>query len=146
MWKDNIDQIVKRYKRFLKENGIYKRAISIHMNSYDFRKENCKSLSNLFSTCSQPDDFLKLISKFCVWAQTPEGRGYWWALSLHWREICLAENFENLNSLYLKERYKKFLKSIEFLINEVELPKKEKEIMTRLKERVINILKEYEKE
>ena len=68
--KECNSQIIKRYKRFLKDNGIYKRVMSRHLEN---AKKKCLTLEEFFSGRVK----MTLISNsdsFCIWERTPEGK------------------------------------------------------------------------
>lgn len=109
MWKDNIEYIIKRYKRFLKEHGVYKRVLDIHLNSNYCKKNNINALDRLLIMCSSPEYFLWKADVFCIWERTAEGDSYWWVLSSLWRETCINERFEEQNDEYFVRRCRDLL-------------------------------------
>ena len=89
----DFDKVVKRYKRFLKENGIYRRAIEIHMEKnhiYHPFSQKYKNLSEALNGIAYYD-WMQSTKSFCMWASTKEGDAFWWFYSILWRYICFNE-------------------------------------------------------
>ena len=84
-------QIIKRYKRFLKDNGIYKRVMLKHL-------ENAKKMSLTLEEFFSNRVKMTLISNsgsFCLWERTDEGKAFWWIISNKWKYICIKEQLVN---------------------------------------------------
>ena len=145
MWKDNIEYIIKRYKRFLKEHGVYKRVLDIHLSSNYCEKFNINSLNELFAKCLSPEYFLWKADVFCIWDRTAEGDSYWWVLSSLWREICITENFEELNDKYLAARCSDLLINTQNLADpkfytEAYITKENREKIIQMRERISKLI------
>lgn len=95
----NDNKLIKEYMRFLKNEGIYHRAMSIHGSHIPFsgRRQlneeyvvHSKSLiesalKTLNTYSNRPGQFISNCLSFCDWSYTKEGRGYWYAKSILWR-------------------------------------------------------------
>lgn len=139
MWKDNIEYIIKRYKRFLKEHGVYKRVLDIHLSSFHCKKYNINTLDRLLTICASPEYFLWKSDVFCNWVRTAEGVSYWWVLSSLWRELCITENFEELNDKYLAARCS------DLLINTKNLADPNREKIIQMRERISKLANKLHK-
>jgi len=125
------DKIIKKYKRFLKENGIYQRAIELHsyhnckktiLSLYgDIKKFNFKSL-----LAYNPKDWMQSTALFCLWSGTKEGEKYWFEKSILWLSQCcethkdmtdLLAGIECFNRMYGKYKNSK-INEIEESLNE----------------------------
>jgi len=83
-----FDDIFKAYKRFLKEEGVFKRAFELHSNGA-FGEEGIKR--KLLSR--RPCDWIQDSYAFCGWYDTPEGVCLWWPLCLLWKIECYENRF-----------------------------------------------------
>jgi hypothetical protein len=152
MWKDNIEYIIKRYKRFLKEHGVYKRVLDIHLSSYYCRMYNVHKLDKLLTICCErPEDFLWKADSFCIWEKTGEGESYWWVLSSLWKETCITENIEELNNEYLAARCRALLSNTQNLAdpkyyNDSYITKENRETIIQMRKRISKLIYKYEKE
>ena len=98
----DFDRKVKKYKRFLKEHGIFKRAIHIHQYGEDFC--NVRESIRKFPDCllgHDPCNWIQNARAFCSWVNTNEGDCFWWSISLLWQlTICCDNSF---STGYLRE-------------------------------------------
>ena len=76
-----FDEVKKRYERFLKEMGVYKRAIEIHSG----RKI---AYQDIIKANTYPRSWIQSCGTFCTWSKTPEKDVFWWAISLLWQYEC----------------------------------------------------------
>ena len=77
-----FENIFKIFLRFLKEEGVYHRVLSI----YGRDKRNVKDVLKrdlCFTHWIQHED------TFCLWQSTGEGRDFWWLIHLLWLIKCL---------------------------------------------------------
>ena len=91
-WKDNIQEITKIYIRFLKDNGIFRRAIELHRThnkSIAVKNFNRNKLLRVLRYTNYPFQFMSDSTAFCTWDDTIEGNEYWWIKSLLWKIECL---------------------------------------------------------
>jgi hypothetical protein len=149
MWKDNIGQVVKRYKRFLKEENVYKRVIDLHMESEYSKKFEVHSLEKLLSKCNTPDEFIWYARVFCIWDKTSEGDNFWWFMSSLWRGICIFENlFEYKNSTLLGDKCRWLWSNTCNLAESdmVHISEENRKRITDLRTKLLIKIKEYEKE
>ena len=145
MWRDNIEDIIKRYKRFLKEYGVYKRVLDIHLSSNYCKKNNINTLDRLLTLCASPEDFLWKSDVFCIWERTAEGDSYWWVLSSLWRETCINEKFEEQNDEYFARRCADLLINTQNLANpkfytEAYITKENREKVIQMRERISKLM------
>ena len=94
--KECNSQVVKRYKRFLKDNGIYKRVMSRHLENA--KKKNL-TLEEFFDHCNKMT-LISDIGSFCTWSATDEGKAFWWAISNKWKYVFIKE-FGNTTSTFV---------------------------------------------
>jgi len=85
----SFDNVFKLYKRFLKENGIYKRVFEIHKKSYGRKHTN--SLRKALDA-TEYDRWLQDCDLFCLWRGSYEGEYFWWLKHIKW-VICLRETY-----------------------------------------------------
>lgn len=86
---EDIDSALKAYKRFLKDYGIYYRVFNVYskkFHSYEEFKNEARIMLN------SPLRFLSNSSFFCSWANTQEGRLFWWKYSILWKIKCVNES------------------------------------------------------
>lgn len=144
----DFDKNVKKYKRFLKEYGLFKRAIHIHQYGADFctvREETRKFPDCLLE--HDPCNWIQNPRAFCSWARTNEGDCFWWSISLLWQlTICCDDSFSK--DYFLREsmvRYaNSFLKHIRIIPRNYKRKLNER-IINEIKDKV-NKIKTYEKE
>ena len=102
-----VNNIIKGYMRFLKDEGIFYRAMSIHGSRCDWYNRqkilhnsdyvfNDKPLircaiKSLRDRIDIPGQFISDCRTFCDWSQTKEGRGYWYSKSVLWRWYLVKE-------------------------------------------------------
>ena len=75
-----FDEAYKAYKRFLKEKGVYTRALKIHSKGM-FNEREIRE--NLFKI--KPSQWIQDGSVFCSWDRTSEGGLFWWSISILWQ-------------------------------------------------------------
>lgn len=78
-------KILKLYMRFLKEEGIYYRAIKIHKNAA--KKRNLEKYFDVFNV-TPPDMWIQNSYIFCHWLETKEGQMFWWLKDIYWKFEC----------------------------------------------------------
>ena len=102
-WKENIQEIAKIYIRFLKDNGIFKRALELHYThnrGIVVKNNNRDVLLKALRHSDYPFQFISDSGTFCIWRDTEEGEDYWWMKSLLWRIECLEnESIRRLLSM-----------------------------------------------
>ena len=129
-----FENIFKVFLRFLKEEGVYHRALSI----YGKNKRNVKDILKrdlCFTHWIQHED------TFCLWHTTDEGKDFWWIIHLLWLIKCLdfcggEYNFSvhyTFDEQYVKTSIRSFLDAFAY---------SDKEIREKLMEKSI-ILKKY---
>jgi len=82
-----FDEAYKAYKRFLKEKGVYTRALKIHSKGLFNERVIIKKLLAI-----KPSDWIQNGSVFCSWCRTPEGDLFWWSVSILWQITCLEHD------------------------------------------------------
>ena len=84
------NDVLKTYKRFLKDNGCYYRVMSIHKKN----KINLERITLPFNLISRSD-------YFCYWSNTKEGEYFWWNINNRWKAKCFMEKIgETINGEY----------------------------------------------
>ena len=83
--------VSKHYIRFLKEQGVYRRALSIHRRNFNGK------ISAIFFTY-RPAAWLQNSSAFCCWGHTREGDIFWWPISILWQCECIINQYDDYNS------------------------------------------------
>ena len=110
-----FDEVKKRYERFLKEMGVYKRAIDIHSGRVNELSKRNIAYQAIIKTNTYPRSWIQSNGTFCTWSRTPEKDGFWWAISLLWQYECcendiLLDGYNYVhNVMYLKEDFKRYL-------------------------------------
>ncbi len=107
-----FDEAVKIYIRFLKEHGVYKRAIEIH--KYGARegdrdipfKEALKKSEHWYN-------WLQDDNCFCLWRDTKELDDFWWALSILWQIMCVYKDITGVINVNKKIRIQECINSID---------------------------------
>jgi len=107
-----FDKIFKVYSRFLKEEGIYHKVLTIHGKGNKFSAKNVLQKDHMFTHWIQHD------STFCLWSNTNEGRDFWMEIHLLWLIKCLEfcggeviyDNFK-VNKEYVNSSISVFLRS-----------------------------------
>jgi hypothetical protein len=92
----SFEEKVKIYKRFLKDNGVFKRTLDIHCKG-TYKKPKIYR----FPDCLKRTSTLGWIQDsdcFCTWCHTREGDLFWWALSLLWQEQCYLSGEYNIEN------------------------------------------------
>lgn len=82
-----FDEAYKAYKRFLKEKGVYARALKIHSKGL-FNERVIRE--RLFII--KPSQWIQDGSVFCSWRRTSEGDLFWWSVSILWQITCLEHD------------------------------------------------------
>jgi hypothetical protein len=99
-----FNEALKRYKRFMKERGLYSRMLALHTtydSIYGFHKKERKKYTFkelLTSTLDSPCKWIQNSTVFCTWSRTKEGDGFWWIISILWEIKCFNEK------IYLENR------------------------------------------
>lgn len=83
--------VSKHYIRFLKEQGVYRRALSLHKRNLN------GNVKNIFLTY-RPATWVENASAFCVWSQTSEGDIFWWPISILWQCECVLNQYDEYNT------------------------------------------------
>ena len=110
-----FDEVKKRYERFLKEMGVYKRAIDIHSGRVNELSKRNIAYQAIIKTNTYPRSWIQSNGTFCTWSRTPEKDVFWWAISLLWQYECcendiLLDGYNYVhNVMYLKEDFKRYL-------------------------------------
>ena len=131
-----FDKIFKIYSRFLKEEGIYHRTLSIHGGNGKLSAKNALKGDILFTHWIQHED------TFCLWSRTKEGKDFWWIIHLQWLIRCLDFcNGELIGSFMFDKSYVK--NSIEFFLNHFNPHSVDNEKMKNILMEKIKILKKY---
>ena len=110
-----FDEVKKRYERFLKEMGVYKRAIDIHSGRVNELSKRNIAYQAIIKTNTYPRSRIQSNGTFCTWSRTPEKDVFWWAISLLWQYECcendiLLDGYNYVhNVMYLKEDFKRYL-------------------------------------
>ena len=73
-----FNKVFKFYLRFLKEEGVYHRALSIHGKNNKISAKKVLQDDILFTHWIQHED------TFCLWSSTKEGKDFWWIIHLQW--------------------------------------------------------------
>ena len=128
-----FDKVFKIYLRFLKEEGVYQRVLSIHSKN---RKLNAKKVlknDTYFANWIQNED------TFCLWSSTKEGKDFWWIIHLLWLIKC--SDFYVNGHVRIDKSYVKI--SIESFLREFSLYSVENEQMKNIIIEKIKKLKKY---
>lgn len=144
-WSDEeFNVIFKIYKRFLKENSVFRRALYIHTNHELKGNKKPISVNDVRESLMKAPDALSFIASafsFCDWAKTKEGRCYWYFINIKWKTKCILEN---IGCVYTKEKIKDVIEIMKDFSNEFcffDAEKKEKyEIEKKEVEKLKNIL------
>ena len=83
-----FDEAYKIYKRFLKDEGIFRRALEIHSECRHLNEHLIKK--KLFLT--MPSQWIQSCGTFCQWCRSPEGDKFWWPISILWQIKCLQQD------------------------------------------------------
>ncbi len=95
-----FDEIKKRYERFLKEMGVYKRVIDIHSGRVNGLPKRNISYQTIIKANTYPRSWIQSCGTFCTWSRTPEKDVFWWAISLLWQAECIE------NDIYTSDEYR----------------------------------------
>lgn len=102
------EEKIKIFKRFLKEQGVYNRAMWLYANYIARGKKNVIAA---LST-SKPWEWLSDMDIFCLWSATDEGRKLWAKINILWRMLIVERNIDLLDG-ELKQALKSICESIE---------------------------------
>ena len=84
-----MDDLEKKYFRFLKEHGVYQRSIEIHKKAM-----HSKALTfHALLSSNKPISWIQDATIFCQWASSPEGDAFWWVISLLWQSECIINGY-----------------------------------------------------
>ena len=83
--------VSKHYIRFLKEQGVYRRALSLHKRNLN------GNVKNIFLTY-RPATWVENASAFCIWSKTREGDIFWWPISILWQCECVLNQYDEYNT------------------------------------------------
>lgn len=110
-----FDEVKKRYERFLKEMGVYKRAVDIHSGRVHGLYKRSIAYPVVIKNNTYPRTWIQSSGTFCTWSRTPEKDVFWWGISLLWQYECqenkiIVDGFNyNYNALYLAQDFKRYL-------------------------------------
>lgn len=92
-----FDTNFKRYKRFMKDNGLYARMMQIHLGECSSHNKRIFSeLKSFLCNTVEPFSWIQGAAAFCSWSSTKEGDLFWWLISIRWQAICIKESlFKN---------------------------------------------------
>ena len=96
------------FKRFLKEQGVYSRAMWLYANCIARDKKNV--IAALIA--SRPWEWLSDMDIFCLWTDTEEGRKLWAKVNILWRMMIVERNIDLLDG-ELKQALQSICESIE---------------------------------
>lgn len=99
--KDEEKNVFNIYKRFLKDNGVFYRAMQIHKQKMD--KFGVERFMNYF--IEDPKTIMSTSTLFTIWANTKEKKIFWWNISNKWKVKCLKEKIGDYK--YTKYDYKR---------------------------------------
>ena len=105
-----FDEAVKIYTRFLKEHGVFKRAIEIH--KYGARERETTFEASL-RKCDYWYNWLQDDYCFCLWRYTKERDEFWWALSILWQIMCVYKDITGVINVNKKIRIQECINSID---------------------------------
>lgn len=89
-----FDTIFKRYKRFMKDNGLYTRMMQIHLGKCSsHNKRKFSELKSILCNDIEPYSWIQGADVFCTWSLTKEGDLFWWLTNIRWQVICIKESF-----------------------------------------------------
>jgi len=138
-WRTNADEVIKTYKRYLKDNGVFNQVLKIH-------RLHCKGshkVEEILVKAFLPLDFIANSNTFTFWETLKEGRLFWWGISNKWKYKCLTEKIggENIYPLssYLStiDMYESFLDEYQSVL--------EKEEINRYNKMILNLNEESKK-
>lgn len=110
-----FDEALKRYKRFMKEYGLYSRMIFLHTTYTSYfsdvngfkRTKKKKAFKELLTSTNDPvNKWIQNSSVFCTWSGTKEGDTFWWLISMLWEVKCYNEE------IFLENRPRVFKQDI----------------------------------
>lgn len=81
------DKVFNEYKRFLKNNGVFCRAMQIHKQRMD--KMGAERFLYWFN--KDPLRIMSNADMFTSWAESKERKLFWWKISNRWKIKCLKE-------------------------------------------------------
>ena len=86
----------KIYFRFLKDHGIFNRAIWLHKNGDDgsIKRTAPMTLDVALNYCENPIGWIQSSGCFCTWIETDEGQMYWHDISELWKLECIEKGLE----------------------------------------------------
>lgn len=85
--EDEEKNVFNIYKRFLKDNGVFYRAMQIHKQRMD--KMGAERFLYWFN--KDPLAIISNADMFTSWAGTKEKKIFWWKISNRWKIKCLKE-------------------------------------------------------
>ena len=95
--------VFNEYKRFLKDNGVFYRAMQIHKQRMN--KMGTERFFYLFN--KDPLTIISNADMFTSWAGTKEKKIFWWKISNRWKVKCLKEKIGDYK--YTKWDYSKVI-------------------------------------
>ena len=81
------DKVFNIYKRFLKDNGVFHRAMQVHKQ----RMNKMGAEHFLYWLNKDPMKIMSNADMFTTWANTKERKLFWWKISNRWKIKCLKE-------------------------------------------------------
>lgn len=107
-----FDEAVKIYTRFLKEHGVFKRAIEIHKYGAREREKETTFEASL-RKCDYWYEWLQDDYCFCLWRYTKEHDEFWWALSILWQVTCFHNDITGVINVNRRIRLQECINSID---------------------------------
>jgi len=93
--------IQKEYFRFLKEYGVFSKAMAIHKGK--IKRFNYLGLSDLLDTCD-PYVWIQNSNVFCTWSRSDEGDLFWWGVCILWQCECVFKGLHDFKSETLQSK------------------------------------------
>ena len=140
-----FDEVKKRYERFLKEMGVYKRAIDIHSKSVNGLPKRGIAYQAKIKSNTYPRSWIQSSGTFCTWSRTPEKDVFWWAISLLWQYECyenniLLDGYNYVhNVMFLKDDFRRYLEYCDNIRNEKNFSSVSINTLEKLKEKIIEV-------
>ena len=140
-----FDEVKKRYERFLKEMGVYKRAIDIHSRRENVLPKRGIAYQSKLKANTFPRSWIQSSGTFCTWSRTPEKDVFWWAISLLWQYECyendiLLDGYNYVhNVMYLKEDFRRYLEYYNNIGDEKGCSSISINTLEKLKEKIIEV-------
>jgi hypothetical protein len=140
-----FDEVKKRYERFLKEMGVYKRAIEIHSGRVNGLCKRNIAYPTIIKANTYPRSWIHSSGTFCTWSRTPEKDVFWWAISLLWQYECyenniLLDGYSYVhNIMFLKDDFRRYLEFYNNIGDEKKYSSISINTLEKLKEKIIEV-------